>query len=175
MIPKAKHSQETKAMPKCYRTDLLSIRKQQNQKFGQLLRLLLPITSICRTVACHALIFKKAQSPAPSQPLLSRHATLRDETKRRLRISVFTVTQSKIKLQTIQFRKSRIQEINEDKYAKGLAQNQVCAIFHMRDIGKKVLPKFIKLRMEMPCLCPFVGHKYGRPKPTKTSVFEFSY
>ena len=90
---------------------------------------------------------------------------------------VFTlaVMQSSIKLQTIQYRKSRIQEINEDKYAKGLAKNQVCAIFHMRDIRKNVLPKFIKLCMETPCLCPFQGHKYGRRKPTETSVFEFSY
>ena len=90
---------------------------------------------------------------------------------------VFTlaVMQSKIKLQTIQYRKSRIQEIKEDKYAKGLAKNQVCAIFHMRDIRKNVLPKFIKLCMETPCLCPFQGHKYGCRKPTETSVFEFSY
>ena len=31
------------------------------------------------------------------------------------------------------------------------------------------------LCMETPCLCPFEGHKYGRRKPTETSVFEFSY
>ena len=59
--------------------------------------------------------------------------------------------------------------------AKDLAKNQVCAIFHMRDIRKNVLPKFIKLCMEAPCLCPFEGHKYGRRKLTETSVFEFSY
>ena len=29
--------------------------------------------------------------------------------------------------------------------------------------------------METPCLGPFVGHNYGRRKPTETSVFEFSY
>ena len=47
----------------------------------------------------------------------------------------------------------------------------ICEIF-----GKNVLPKFIKLCMETPCLCPFQGHKlYGRRKPTETSVFEFSY
>ena len=44
-----------------------------------------------------------------------------------------------IKLQTIQYRKSRIWEIKEDKYAKGLAKNQVCAMFHLRDIRKTVL------------------------------------
>ena len=45
----------------------------------------------------------------------------------------------------------------------------------MQDIGKNVLPKFIKLCMETPCLFPFEGHKYGRRKPTETPVFEFSY
>ena len=78
-------------------------------------------------------------------------------------------------MQTIQYRKSRIWEIKEDKYAKGFAKNEVCAMFHLRDIRKTVLPKYIKLCMETPCLCPFEGHKYGRRKPTETSVFEFSY
>ena len=45
----------------------------------------------------------------------------------------------------------------------------------MRDSRKNVLPKFIKLCMEAPCLCPFQEHKYGRRKLTETSVFEFSY
>ena len=27
----------------------------------------------------------------------------------------------------------------------------------------------------LPCLRPFLGHNYGRRKPTETSVFEFSY
>ena len=65
--------------------------------------------------------------------------------------------------------------MKEDKYTKSLAKNQVYAIVHMRDIRKNVLPKFIKLCMETPCLCPFQGHKYGRRKPTETIVFEFSY
>ena len=67
--------------------------------------------------------------------------------------------------------------MKEDKYTKSLAKNQVYAIVHMRDIRKNVLPKFIKLCMETPCLCPFQGYKYGRQKlkPTETSVFEFSY
>ena len=34
---------------------------------------------------------------------------------------------------------------NPDKHTKSLAKNQVRAIFHMRDIRKRVLPKFIKL------------------------------
>ena len=65
--------------------------------------------------------------------------------------------------------------MKEHKYAKSLANNQVYAIVHMRDIRKNVLPKFIKLCMETPCLRPFRGHKYGRRKPTETSVFKFSY
>ena len=65
--------------------------------------------------------------------------------------------------------------MKEDKCTKSLAKIQVYAIVHKRDIRKKVLPKCIKLCIEMPCLCPFQGHKYGRWKPTETSVFEFSY
>ena len=73
---------------------------------------------------------------------------------------------------------SPIRGMKEDKYSKSLAKNQVDAIVHMRDIRKNVLPRFIKLRklcIETPCLCPFQAHKYGRRKPTETSVFEFSY
>ena len=59
--------------------------------------------------------------------------------------SVFTVTPSKIKIETIQSRKSRIWEVKEDKYTKSLTiKNQACAIFHVRDIRKNVLPNFIK-------------------------------
>ena len=65
--------------------------------------------------------------------------------------------------------------MKEDKYSKSHAKNEVNAIVRVRDIRKNVLPKFIKLCMEMPCLCPFRGHKYGRRKPTETSVFEFFY
>ena len=65
--------------------------------------------------------------------------------------------------------------MKEHKYTKSLAKNQVDAIVHMRDIWKTVLHKFIKLCMETPCLSPFQGHKYGRRKPTETSVFEVSY
>ena len=67
--------------------------------------------------------------------------------------------------------------MKEDKYTKRPAKNQVYAIVHTRDIRKNVLPKCIKLSfcMEKPCLCSFQGHKYGRRKPTETSVFEFSY
>ena len=56
-----------------------------------------------------------------------------------------------------------------------IQKNQICAIFHMRDIRKNVLLKFVKLCLETPYWCPFEGRKYGRLKPTETSVFEFSY
>ena len=47
--------------------------------------------------------------------------------------------------------------MKEDKYTKSFAKNQVYAIVHMRDIRKIVLPKFIKLCMETPCLCPYMA------------------
>ena len=46
-------------------------------------------------------------------------------------------------MQTIQYRKSRISEMKEDEYTKGLANNQVCTIFHIQDIRKNVLPKLL--------------------------------
>jgi len=59
---------------------------------------------------------------------------------------------------------------------KRLAENQVCTI---RDLyagySEKRFTQFIRPCMEKPCLGPFVGHNYGRRKPTETSVFEFSY
>ena len=87
----------------------------------------------------------------------------------------FTVTPSKIKMQTSQYRTSRIGEMEEDKCTKSLASNQVCAIIHLWNIWKNFLPKFIRLCMETPCWCPFEGHKYGRRKPKETSGLEFSY
>ena len=54
---------------------------------------------------------------------------------------------------------SRIWEIKEDKYTKSLIKNQVCVIFHLRDIWKNDIPKFIKLCMETPCWCPFKNRK----------------
>ena len=60
--------------------------------------------------------------------------------------------------------------MKEDKYAKRLAKNQVCAIFQMRDILKNDLPKFIKLCMETPCWSPFQGHQYGRRIPTCRNI-----
>ena len=34
------------------------------------------------------------------------------------------------------------------------------SIRSMRDTRKNVLPKFIQLWMDMPCLCPFQEHQY---------------
>ena len=51
-----------------------------------------------------------------------------------------TVLPWKIKVQTIQYRKSRIWEMKEDEYTKSLDKNHVCAIFQKRDIRKNVLP-----------------------------------
>ena len=87
--------------------------------------------------------------------------------------SVFTVTPSKIELQTIQYRKSRIWKMKEGEYTKSFAKNQACAIFHTRDIRKKVLLKFVKLCLKTPYWCSLEGRKYGRLKPTKTSVFSY--
>ena len=59
---------------------------------------------------------------------------------------VFTlaVMQSKITLQTIEYRKSRIWEIKEDKYAKGLGKNQVCAIFSYARCSEKRFTQIYK-------------------------------
>ena len=65
--------------------------------------------------------------------------------------------------------------MKEGIYTKSFAKNQVYAEVHMQDIRKNVLLKFIKLCMETPRLCSFQGHKYGRRKPTETSVFELFY
>ena len=65
--------------------------------------------------------------------------------------------------------------MKEGIYTRSFAKNQVYAEVHMQDIRKNVLLKFIKLCMETPRLCPFQGHKYGRRKPTETSVFELFY
>ena len=68
-----------------------------------------------------------------------------------VRDSRFALSRNEKKMQTIQYRQSRIWEMKEDKYTKRLAKNQACAIFQMRDIRKNDLPKFIKLCMETPC------------------------
>ena len=68
-------------------------------------------------------------------------------------------------MQTVQYRKSRIREVKEDKYTESLTKNQVCVILHMRDNRKNVLPKFAKL-----CRETADGQKYGGWKLTKTCL-----
>ena len=46
------------------------------------------------------------------------------------KFSVFTFMPSKIEIETIQYRKSRIWEMKGNKYLKGLTKDHVCAIFH---------------------------------------------
>ena len=58
-------------------------------------------------------------------------------------------------IKTIQQIKSRIKEIKEDEYSK----IQVCAMFRAGDIQRNVLLKFMRLFVEMLCLCPSQGHK----------------
>ena len=90
-------------------------------------------------------------------------------------LCVFTVTPSKIKMQASPCRKSRIWEMKEDKCTKSLAKNQVCAMIHMRDIRKNVLPKFKRLCIDATWIVPLRGTTDGRRKATETSFFEFSY
>ena len=61
----------------------------------------------------------------------------------------------------------------EDEYSKSVAKIQVLAKFRTGNIRRNVLLKFVRLRMETPCLCPSEGHKFGGRKLTKTYVIEF--
>ena len=61
-----------------------------------------------------------------------------------------------------------MKEKKEDEYSNSLVKTQVCAMFRVGDIRRNVLLKYIRLRMETPCLCPSEGHKYGKRKLTKT-------
>ena len=77
-------------------------------------------------------------------------------------------------IETSQQTKSRIKEEKENEYSNSVAKIQVCAMFRAGDVRRNVLLKFIRLRVETPCLCPSEGHKYGGRKLTKTYVIEFS-
>ena len=63
--------------------------------------------------------------------------------------------------------------MKEDKYTKSLAKIQVYKIVHMRDIRKNVLPKFIKLCLETPCLYPFQGTNMAAGNQQKHLFFSF--
>ena len=47
--------------------------------------------------------------------------------------------------------------MKEDKHTKSVANNQVCAIFQIRDIRKNVLPRLIKLCIYMEAHCRSMG------------------
>ena len=82
---------------------------------------------------------------------------------------------SKLKIVTIQWKKSRMWDTIGDWYINNLAKNQVSAVFHSRVICRSVSPKFIELCVETPWLCPCEGHRHGGRKVTETSVTEFCY
>ena len=63
--------------------------------------------------------------------------------------------------------------MKEDKYTKNLAKNQGYAKVGMRDFRKNVLPKFIKLCKETPCLCPFQGHNMAEGNQQKHLFLSF--
>ena len=93
-------------------------------------------------------------------------------TDKRYILPGFSVTPTKIdriKSQNryIQQIKSRILEMKGGKYAKILAKIQVRAIFHMRDIRRNVLPKFIELCMETSCWCPYGLAPTWRPESNR--------
>ena len=85
------------------------------------------------------------------------------------------VMRSKLKIIIIQQIKSRIWDTIDDWCINSLVKNQVFAGFHSCVICRSVSPRFIELCMEMPCLRPSEGHKYGGRKVTETSVTEFCY
>ena len=47
-------------------------------------------------------------------------------------------------IKTIQPIKSRVKEVKEDEYSNSLAKIQVCVMFHVGDIQRNVLLKFIR-------------------------------
>ena len=47
-------------------------------------------------------------------------------------------------MDTIQNRESRIWEMKEDKYTKGLAKTQVCAMFHYARYSEKLCTQIYK-------------------------------
>ena len=64
---------------------------------------------------------------------------------------VITVKPSNIEIKTIQWNKSRNWDMKGGIYTKMFSKIQVNAIFHMRDIRRNFVPKFVDLCMETPC------------------------
>ena len=57
-------------------------------------------------------------------------------------------------------------------YKQPREESGLCC-FHSPVVRRSVLPRFIELCMETPCLCPSKGHKHGHHKVTETSAFVF--
>ena len=53
-------------------------------------------------------------------------------------------------------------------------QSGMCDISYARYSEERYTQNYKHCR-ELPCWCPFEGHKYGPEKPTETSVVEFSF
>ena len=68
---------------------------------------------------------------------------------------------SKLKIVTIQWKKSSIWDTIDGWHINNLAKSQVSAVFHSRVICRSESHKFIELCMGTPCLCPSEGHKHG--------------
>ena len=83
--------------------------------------------------------------------------------------------QSKLKIVTIQWIKSRIWDTVDDWYINILGKNQVSAVFHSPVICRSMSRKFIEHCKETPSLCPSEGHKHGGRKVTETSIIQFCY
>ena len=68
-----------------------------------------------------------------------------------LLFSVFTSHVIKIKIETIQWKKSRVWDTIDDWYINNVAKNQVSTVFHPHVICRSVSTKFIEPCMETPC------------------------
>ena len=82
------------------------------------------------------------------QHLASRNNTL---------FTLFSVfTSHVIKTETRNHSLEKVKNLRYDRWLtiNNLAKNQVFAVFQSRVICRSVLPKFIELCMETPCLCP---------------------
>ena len=57
------------------------------------------------------------------------------------------------------------------KYTKFLAKIQVRRMFRRRDFGRNVLPKFIEICMETPCVAHLDGHQTWQTETNKNICY----
>ena len=62
----------------------------------------------------------------------------------------------------------------DDWYINNLAKIEVYAVFFIRALFGRLLPKFMELCMETPCWNPSEGHQHCGHTITETSVIEFA-